>query len=175
MNGLKFTEARDIVLFADENKNIVIFPQSISDGSGIDMIKDGSYAALYPIELKYPYTATELSEKIEEGFMEWNKHECYNNFSGKNTYEEKYFGIKGFKNAVKGKKYFAVDWGCKFFGNSIRFQMPLKRGYAYLVIKKVKLADDADYIDYANAIIDLLNLDLTTDKYYKLMKDKLNT
>lgn len=172
--SIEFLGEREIVIFVDEQKNIVIFPKSKSDGTGVDMIEGMYYPAYYPIELYYPYSSEELARKIQLGFEEWDKHECYGDSSGKNTYEEKYFGIKGFKNAVKGKRYFVVGWGCEYLGNTIRFQMPLKRGYAYIGLKRVKLDVNADYIDYAIELIKLIEMDINELDTYKTYKSKLN-
>ena len=172
--GIEFSNNRAIELFVDDQKNIVIFPKSKSDGSRKEMVKDGYYVAYYPIELKYPYTAHELAEKIKCGFDEWDKHECYGNYTGRNTFEEKYYGIKGFKNATKGKLNLDIICNNRFLGNKVSLLLPAKRGYAYLGIKSVKLADDADYIDYANAVINLINTDFTSLKSYKVYKSKLN-
>ena len=172
--GIEFSNNREIELFVDDQKNIVIFPKSKSDGSVKEMVKDGYYVAYYPIELKYPYTANELAEKIKCGFDEWDKHECYGNFSGKNTFEEKYYGIKGFKNAIKGKKRIDIWQNDKYMGNILYFNLPLKRGYGYEAIKPVKFPIDVEYIDYANTVIDLINLDMETIRYFRSIKSKLN-
>lgn len=165
---------RRISMLIDEDKNLVIFPQSVSYGIETEEQKGVPYIALYPIELKYPYSAEELSDKIKEGLDEWDKHKCYGNFSGRNTFEEKYYGIKGFKNAVKGKKLIELLWTPSPNKNITSLLIPMKRGYAYLGIKSVKLADNADYIDYANVVIDLINTDFTSLKSYKVYKSKLN-
>lgn len=172
--GIEFTDERSISFLVDENKSIVIFPRSKSDGTSIDAIKGGYYVAYYPIELIYPYTAEDLADKIKQGFNEWDKHECYGNYTGRNTFEEKYYGIKGFKNATKGKLNLDIICNNRFLGNKVSLLLPAKRGYAYLGIKSVKLADDADYIDYANAVINLINTDFTSLKSYKVYKSKLN-
>ena len=108
------------------------------------------------------------------GFYECDKHECYNDFSGKNTFEEKYYGIKGFKNALKGKKNISIWHNDKHMGNILYFRLPLKRGYGYVSIKPVKFPNDVEYIDYANEVINLVNLDLETIRYFKSIKSKLN-
>ena len=163
---------RIVRMLVDENKNIVIFPVSKVNQNDEDATADYG-EAYFPIEVIYPYTAEELAKKIEEGFNEWNKHECYPEWDGKNTFEEKYYGIKGFKNAVKGKKFLSVHLD-NYFGNEISLMMPMKRGYAYLSIKTICLDKDAKCIDFAKAVISLIELDLETISYYRSQKSKFN-
>ena len=114
--GIEFSNSRDIELFVDAEKNIVIFPKSKSNGSGKEMVKDGYYVAYYPIELKYPYTAYELAEKIKCGFYECDKHECYNDFSGKNTFFTTFFIQKCFQKHKKYQKCYSIK--CWFLWKS---------------------------------------------------------
>ena len=171
-----FNDANRIDIYIDENKNVVIFP--ISRYDGIYIYADGSesdnayFTAYYPIELKYPYSNIELAEKIRYGIEQKDKHESYNP-DKKPTIEEKYYGIKGFKNAVKGKKLISV--GLDFIqGKYLTLALPCKRGCAYLSIQNTKLSDDADWIGFADETIRLINLDLNTLESYKKKKSQLN-
>ncbi len=172
-----FEDFRSIDMLVDCEKNIVIFPVSKSKLPGTlpdgTIIEDDYLTAYFPIELKYPYTQKELAEKIKYGIEQWNVHECYENFSGRNTFEEKYYGIKGFKNAVKGKLFIDLGWN-DILGKYVSLSMPLKRGYAYIGIDDVKLPDDADWMDFADAVIKYINMDLTSLRPYKTYKRDLN-
>ncbi len=170
---VNFKDFRYIKILADQTKDIVIFPIGIVeliDGSDAEFEYNVAY---YPIELKYPYTATELAVKIQYGIEQWGMHKCYDDFSGKNTFEEKYYGIKGFKNAVKGNLYFRLGWD-DIQGKYVSLLMPLKRGYAYIGLDKTQLSDEADWLDFANAIIEYINMDITKLKTFKTYKSKLN-
>lgn len=173
-----FEEFRKITMLVSPGKDIVIFPASMSpspvelaDGSIVATICLTSY---FPIELKYPYTASELADKIKYGIEQWNKHPCYGNFSGKNTFEEKYYGVKGFKNAVKGNLYITVGVNCEVQGNHIFLSMPCKRGYAYLGLDTIYLPSDAKWLDFAEATLKFINMDLTQLRSYRISKKHLN-
>ncbi len=164
------SDFRSIELLEDEKHNIVIFPVSKSDKLLDDGINYEYHTAYYPIELNYPYKAEDLADKIKEGIDLWNKYPCFNQ---KNTFEEKYYEIKGFKNAVFGKKYISLGWN-DFEGKYISLMLPLKRGYGYMGIETISLKEDANYLDYSNAVIDLLNLDIAKHARFKLYKKMLN-
>jgi hypothetical protein len=128
-------DGRDIIILVDENNNIVIFPISalgyeVPDSQG--EMYEPYWPAYFPIEVKHPYTEAELAEKIEYAFSQWCKHPCYDKGrDGKNTFEEKYYGVQGFKNAIKGKRYICAGWN-DMVGVRVIISMPLKRGYAYI-------------------------------------------
>ncbi|MBQ4527934.1 MAG: hypothetical protein II998_07665 [Clostridia bacterium] len=174
---VNYEDFRTIIILVDQQKNIVIFPMSktdypieLADGT---MIEYSYLPAYYPIELSYPYTATELADKIEYGINQWNVHKCYDNFSGKNTFEEKYYNIKGFKNAVKGHLYFRLGWD-DIQKKYVTLMFPWKRGYSYDYADKKTLPDDADWIDYANAVIDYINMDFMTLEHFRRCKSEYN-
>ena len=171
-------EFRWIGIYVNEEKDIVIFPQS--ETSEPQELADGTIlnepwfcTAYYPIELKYPYIAEEVAEKIKYGIEQWNKHEPYNDFSGKNTFEEKYYGIKGFKKAIKGKRYIRLGWD-DIQGKYVSLQVPGKSGYWYLGVDEVVLDENANWIDYAEVVIKFIETDLYDIPYVRSMKRKLN-
>ena len=167
-------DSRGIKLLSDEKKNIVIFPMGKGIGETLNGEKiEAILVSYHPIELKYPYSEDELAEKIKQGIEYWCKFPAYDNFSGRNTFEEKYYGIKGFKNAVKGNRYFDIGWD-EWFGVYVDLMLPCKSGYAYIGIEKRELPNDADWIDFAKAVIELINKDLTEFKTFKTYKSKLN-
>ena len=170
-------DSRYITMLVDTQKNIVIFPIGKSDfpvkmpdGSMLDF---SYFPCNNPIELKFPYTVAELADKIKQGIEEWGKHKCYPDWNGKNTLEEKYYGIKGFKKAVKGNLSIDLGWD-DISGKYVSLMMPTKRGYAYLGLDSTKLAKKADWIDYANAVMNYINMDVTTLDSYKVYREKLN-
>jgi len=169
--------ARRIIMLIDEQKNIVIFPisktdfpQVLADGT---VLEYGYLPAFFPIELKSPYTADELAERIKYGIEQYDKHQAHNFEKSKVTVEAKYCGIRSFKQAVKGKLYIDLGWD-SFDGKYIILSVPLKSGYAYINFENVKLPDDADYIDFANKVIELSNIDITKHESFKVYKNKLN-
>ncbi len=167
-------EFRSVKLMVDEAKNIVIFPTSNITDIISEYTNEPAYlTAYYPIELKHPYTLEELAAKIEEGIGEWCKHPAYTNFSGKNTFEEKYYGIKGFKNAVRGKRHISVAWD-DIGGKRVSLSLPWNRGYTYMGMKHIKLPPDADWMNFAKAVIELINVDVTTLRSFKTYKKDLN-
>lgn len=173
-----FEEFRKISMLVSPNKDLVIFPASMShfpfelaDGSIISTV---CLPAYFPIELKYPYTASELADKIQYGIEQWGRHPCFENHSGKNTLEEKYYGVKGFKNAVKGNLHITVTINCEVEGNSVYLSMPRKRGYAYLGLDKIYLPADAEWLDFAEATLKFINMDITQLRSYKILKSDLN-
>ncbi|WP_133051128.1 hypothetical protein, partial [Ruminiclostridium hungatei] len=145
---------RYVSLLVDKDKNIVIFPISKSNKLLDDGVSYAYYEAYEPIELTYPYESKDLALKIGEGIEAWNE---YTPYESKKTFEEKYYGIKGFKNASLGKKYITLGWN-DIESKYISLGLPLKKGYGYMGIESIKLKEDADYLDYANAVIDLINL-----------------
>lgn len=168
-------DGRDITILVDENKNIVIFPISALGHKVADLkgeMYEPYWEAYFPIEVKYPYTEAELAEKIEYAFSQWCKHPCYDKMDGKNTFEEKYYGIKGFRNAIKGKRYMRAGWN-DLTGVRINFYMPLKGSYAYIVLNKIKFDVNADEHDFAKAVIHFANVDLESLKSFKTYKRNL--
>ena len=168
---------RSIKMLIDQEKNIAIFPVSKTKEPVKDPIVDEYnymyYPAFFPIELKYPYSNVELAEKIKYGIEQWNIHECYPEHSGKNTYEEKYYGVKGFKKAIQGKLLIWLGWD-DIGGKRVSLSAPAKRGYAYYGLTDTRLPDDADWIDFANVVIDYINMDLKQLSSFKTYRSYLN-
>lgn len=170
-------DGRYINILVNQGKDIVIFPRSksqkpveLADGT----LAEGVYlTAYYPIELKYPYDRNELAEKIEFGIEQWDKHPCYDDDKEKRTFEEKYYGVNGFKKAVKGTLYFDLGWD-EIQGKYVALSLPCKRGYAYLVIKREKLSSDATWVDFADTVINFINMDLNEIDSFKRFKKSLN-
>lgn len=173
-----FNSYRSIIILVNTQKDVVIFPQSktedpveLADGSIIEF----SYQVAYcPIELKYPYSSAELAEKIKFGIEQWNKYKCYTEEYGTGvTFEEKYYGVKGFKKAVRGILYIHLGWD-DIQGKYVSLSMPLKRGYAYIELDNTELPENAEWIDFANAVISYIEADLTIFRSFKTYKKSLN-
>ena len=165
-------------MLIDQEKNIVIFPLSkckkpveLADGT----VETGAYlTAYYPIEVSYPYTAEVLAEKIKYGIEQWDIHECHFDSADKNIFEEKYYGVKGFTKATKGKRYVSLGWN-SLQAKFVELMLPWKsRSSTYMIADTTKLPDDADWIDFANAVIKYVDMDITQTKLYKHNKNKLN-
>ena len=159
---VNYNDERCIDIIVDENKNIVIFPSSESkipftkaDGS----VQYGVYLVAYhPIELFFPYTNEELAEKIKYGIEQWGIHECYTDKYKTGTFEEKYYSVKGFKKAIRGKRYFDLGWNY-IQKKYVSFSLPWKSSYSYIGIDTKQLSDNADWLDYANTVIEYINCD----------------
>ena len=166
---------RRITILVNQNRDIVIFPKSESKIPELD--EDGTILgylckdAYFPIDLKCPYSESELASKIQYGIEEFGKHECYE--VEKPTLEEKYYGIKGFKNAIKGHRLITLGWD-NIDGKYVSLQIPLKRGHAYNGINKSYLPENADWNDYAKSVINYIESDLESFSAYKQFKSKLN-
>ena len=156
---------RNIDMLVDK-KNIIIFPVSKSNELFEDGVNYTYRTAFHPIELLAPYSNEELASKIKEGIDSWNVYPPYETFTGKNTFEEKYFGIKGFKKAILGKKFIRLGWD-DLSGKEVSILWPQKKGYGYICIENIQLKKDADYFDFANAVIELINLDLVNHPRFK--------
>lgn len=159
--------AKMIEILIDEDKNIAIFPYSQSDIPFDDTnIEIGFkwFTAYFPIELKTPYTINKLASAIEYGINEENKHPYYyyKNHNNK-TLEELYYGEKGFSKVMKGKKMINLGWNDRW-GKYASLMLPDKRGYSYTGVKLIYLDDLADWTDFAESVITLINYDPKRDK-----------
>ncbi|MBQ2691217.1 MAG: hypothetical protein IJF53_03585, partial [Clostridia bacterium] len=134
-------EFKIIDILVDENKNIVIFPESkanylvevpLGTGRATKMVPTHRPVP-HPIEVTYPFTIEDLASKIEYGFDQWEKHRCY---PKSKHFETEYYGITGFNNAMKGKRYIHVSYGDDG-GFHLSLSIPCKgRTYRYLGIEK---------------------------------------
>jgi len=122
-------------------------------------------------ELKYPYTTEELADEIEKGINAWNRLEPYTSKRG--SIEEYYYKISGFKKATLGKKLIEVNLD-RINGNRVSIMLPVKAGKYYLGMTHISLAEDADWLDFAKAVIELVEMDITKVSAYKTFKRKLN-
>lgn len=145
-----------IDILVDENKNIAAFPS----GSYEDRkyIEDGKVRVYVPIELKNPYTVNELADVIKQAMLSEDNELFFIYDQNKNkTYEEVYYGIKGFKNAMKGKKLIDLGWNDRW-GKYVSLMLPDKRVYSYTGVKLLYLDDSADWIDFAEAVLSLIDI-----------------
>ncbi len=159
---------KSIEILVNENKELVIFSKTKSNEND-NPVK--YVVSNHKYELKNSYNVVELSQKIECAFDDWCKYDAYSN--KKVTYEENYYQVNGFKNAMKGKMLIDMGWN-DIEGKYISLLLPCKRGYTYLGVKELKLSDNATWIDFANGVIELLNLDLSKEPAFKTFKSKFN-
>ena len=175
-------ESRSIDILVDQDKNIVLFPYAQSNEL-MDFppeypirleLKDGPRyfykTAKYPIELKFPYTVELLAEKIEFAFNEWGKHKCY---AKSKKFECEYYGIKSFKEAMRGKRYISVSYD-DYQGKMVTLFFPRKANYSYYGSAISKLPEDADWIDFAKAVLNYINIDITTLDTFRTFRRELN-
>ncbi len=158
-----FNEYKHIKLLIDENDNIAIF----SFGNYDNITKSSDYwgfVVYTPIELKKPYTAIELADAIKHAMLDNNNELFFIYDQRKNkTYEEAYYGIKGFKKAMQNKRLITVGWNDRW-GKYASLDLPFKRGYGYDGVKLINLDDSADWIDFAESVIELINYDSKNGK-----------
>ena len=86
---------------------------------------------------------------------------------------EKYYGIKGLKKAIKGKRNIHLGWD-DIQGKYASLMIPCKSGYCYLGVDEVILDEDADWIEYANVVIKFIETDIEDIPYARQNKGKLN-
>lgn len=158
---VKFNEQKMIDILVDENRNIAIFTGELIDSIG-EYKKIMYYICT---ELKAPYTESELADAIKIAMTEENKQPffCYDQKKNK-TYEEVYYGIKGFNKAMKGKRMVDVGYNNRW-GKYASLNMPDKRGYSYTGVNLLYLDDNADWEDYAKGVIKLIDFDPKKDKF----------
>ena len=163
----KFEDFKQTEIYVDEKNNLAIFSMSEFDGfEGVKFLP-----SIQRYELKTPYSPEEVAKKIESAMNDWCKYDVYTGNIKK--FEESYYGIRGFKNATKGKKLIQVGWN-DIEGKYASLLLPCKTGNAYLGIEDIELSDDAGWIDFALAVLELINLDLNQVHSYKVFKSKLN-
>jgi len=175
---INLAERRCIDILVDQDKNIVLFPygkstEPIDYPPGVDKENAPKFffsAAEYPIELNFPFSEQLLADNIEFAFEEWGKHKCY---PESKKFEVEYYGIKGFKNAMKGKRYITVSYDV-YSGIRVRLYLPRKAGYSYYELANTKLPEDANWIDFAKAVLHYINIDVSTLDTFRTFKRELN-
>ena len=177
------SEYRDIEIYIDEQANVAIYPQAKNpnyEEHDLDDIlhkrMDASTVPMHipakePIELKMPYRIEDVANAIEEAFGLWEK--CEPLSLRTKTIEEHYYKIKGFKRASFGKKMISAGWD-DYRGKYVDLSVPSKTGTYYWTLKKITLAKEADWTDFANAVLELIHTDITQLSAYKTYKSKLN-
>ena len=94
-------------------------------------------------------------------------------YSKKITIEEYYYHKKGFKTATKGKRLITLGWD-DIGGKEVSISMPVKKGKYYMGLETIHLPDDADWIDFAKAIITLISKPIEELDGYKTFRKMLN-
>ncbi len=171
-----------IDMFVDENKNVVIFPTNWTN-EPIEQMSGGpepemAYAYLscyYPIELKYPYTTAELSEKIKAGLDECGKHDCHTELSGQKIIEAKYYGVKSFKRATYGKRYITLSYDPEGEDGDVALFLPTTTAYLYIsMFPPRKMPKRATLTDYAKVVMEFIEADVTQLDEFKKNRKRLN-
>jgi hypothetical protein len=94
-------------------------------------------------------------------------------YIAKDTIEEHYYQIKGFKAATLGKKMIDVGWS-RLVGKNVRVNLATKRGKGYLCIAEKHFPDDASWEDFAQTVIEFATMDLTKTRTFRSLKSYLN-
>ena len=166
----KKDDFKSVEILVDKNNNLAIFPKgkvlNTQETSNVKFLP-----SVFQYEVSMPYSVKELAKKIEYAFNDWCVYDAF--CDRKKTYEENYYEIKGFKNAMKGKKLISMGWN-DIEGKYISLLLPCKTGYSYITIKEIKLSDNANSFDYAKSVVDLINADLNEFSAYKTYKNMLN-
>ncbi len=172
------SDFKSLIILVDCSKNIAMFPKSRTKEllpdhpDGIECY--GYFPAYVPTELSYPYNKKVLAEKLELVMGQWCQFPClYETCNSKKFLEGEYYGTKSFRTATKGKKMIYVGWN-GIEGKYVSLLLPCKSGKAYLGIISEKLSPDADWEDFAEVVINLIEKDLSTVESFKVFKRKLN-
>lgn len=160
---VNYKEYKAITLLIDENNNISFF----SFGKRKDINEDSDFwgfVVYTPVKLEKPYELKDIANVIEYAMSGKNKelYFCYDQRKNK-TFEELYYGIKGFNKAMRGKKKIEIGWNDRW-GKYASLDLPDKRGYSYTGVKLLNLDDNADWTDFAESVITLINYDPKKDK-----------
>ncbi len=81
--------------------------------------------------------------------------------------------FKGFKKAIKGKRYINLGWD-DIQGKYVSLLIPCKSGYCYLGVDEVILDENADWMDYAETVIKFIETSIEDIPYARSNKHKLN-
>ena len=60
------------------------------------------------------------------------------------------------------------------FGKSVELMMPLKSAYGYIGIETINLERDANWTDFAEAVIKFIEADIESFDNFKFYKKKIN-
>lgn len=175
---MKEINRKFVDILVDTNNDLAIFSMTRNP----EKIEGDPWSPIWlpsenPMELKTPYTTEELANALECTINAWEKGKVLQ--LGKSSLAEYYYKIKGFKKATLGTKYVSLGW-CPGWGPGqgkyVVIELPMNRnkGHAYIMIEKRNLPDDATWMDFANTLIELLNMDLTQLSSYKTYKRQLN-
>ena len=168
-------------IFVDENNDIAIFTygtkgqpfeevdlygdieeREVTAEEYNEVYKKDNGFANHPVELKAPYRAEEVAEALKFSVSKENVNPYYY-FDNKKikTLEEMYYGIKGYTKATKGKKI--IDIGRNTgWGKYASLNKYDRTGYHG--IKLIYLDEKADWIDFDESVIKLINYDPKKDK-----------
>ena len=169
---MNLQELRTLQILVDKDDRLAIFsmtknPKKIEG----DVWSPVWLAAKNPIELQPPFTVDELADALERSMNAWGTGEPI--FEDRISLTEYYYKIKGFKKASLGTKYVGLGWK-PGLGKFISIMLPMKTKRCYIGIKLQNLPDDADWMDFANTLLESLSMDLTQLSSYKTYKRQLN-
>lgn len=165
------SDAKRIEIYVDEQKNMVVFPIS-KVSKKIDFDEGDEYFTSKEFfEMKSPYSIECVADAIEQCIKLYGKCEPYDD--KKVTIEEFYYGIKGFNNATRGKKLLSVGWD-DIGGKEVSVSLPAKNGKYYITLERILLPNEANWIEFAEVVVKLINMNLNEYSGFKTYKSKLN-
>ncbi|MGN0242881.1 MAG: hypothetical protein ACI4CT_02335 [Lachnospiraceae bacterium] len=168
------SEIRRIKLYFDEENNAAAFPMSRHKEKNKEWDAYLYSEAFHPFEANKPYSVADMAEIIRQAYEAWEQYPAYEK---KKSFEEAYYKISGFKNAMKGKRVIDVDWGDYGVGYGdiveIDYMFPCRQKGVYLQMDSRQLSSDASWEEIAAAVIDLVEKDWDELWAFKTYKSKL--
>ncbi len=165
------SEFRSINIYVDETKNMAVFPKSKNPSYNTENNSPMYILSKTFFELAFPYSRESVAELVKTGIISWDKYDPYTD--SKKTIEEYYYNIKSFKSATHKKKLISLGWD-DIEGKYVSLYIPMKKGKYYIEISSIKLHDEANWIEFADAVIELINMDMNKLNSFKIYKSKLN-
>lgn len=122
--------------------------------------------------LEYPYSAEDVANSLRDIAYAWDKYPPH--LDKVRDAIEVYHGIKNFKKASYGKKLLCTIWSSYSGGKKVVLYLPCKTPRAWMGIESIYLEPDADWIDFARAIVEFVEADVTQYARFKQYKQMLN-
>ena len=122
--------------------------------------------------LEYPYSVEDVANSLRDIAYAWDKYPPH--LDKVRDAIELYYGIKNFKKASYGKKLLNIIWSSYSGKKEVFLSLPCKTPRAWMGIESIYLEPDADWIDFARAIVEFVEADVTQYARFKLYKRMLN-
>lgn len=122
--------------------------------------------------LEFPYTTEDVAKSLRDIAYAWDKYPPY--LDKVRDAIEIYENTKNFKKASYGKRLLCVIWSSYTGNKEVFLNLPCKTPRAWMGIEKAHLSPDADWIDFAQKIIEFAEADVTQYAGFKQYKRMLN-